>query len=385
LDDVVERREGCVRPTGPTVRQLVVGDIHGCFDELQDLLDKVGLGENDEIIAAGDLLDRGPQNAAVAEFFAPDNAARGVRARAVMGNHERKLIDFHRGTLRAPALAQRITRRQLGEERFSRVCRDLEHLPLSLVLDAAIVVHGFFEPGVPLERQREDMLLGRRSASRYLVERYRDPWYQHYDGDRPLVVGHLQYGDVRHSPFVWRSRSAGEPRVFCIDTGCVIGGRLTGLVLPDFTLVSVPSRGSHWSRTKAAHLDIAYEGADVETLTWATTDQVRARSDGYVEWAWRSRVLSLLDELDAAIEWLAPVVDERHRAIMVRITAGNALAPTRSEHESAYSAAIESEPLEPVLRVYRPARDLRDALRRAFRGPGAALSWAKHCSIRNRS
>jgi hypothetical protein len=158
----------------------------------------------------------------------------------------------------------------------------------------------------------------------------------------------------------------------------VLGGRLTGLVLPGYSLVSVPSRGSHWSHTKAAHLDLTHEGADVETLTWATTDQVRGVSDSCVQWEWRARVLAVLDEVDAAIEWLAPLVDERCRTIAARVQGSSAWS--RTEQERAYGELFEREPLGPVLRVYHRTRDVRQALRRAFRGPGAALSWTVHIS-----
>ncbi len=41
------------------MQHLIVGDIHGCFDELQDLLQAAGLAPDDQIIALGDIVDRG--------------------------------------------------------------------------------------------------------------------------------------------------------------------------------------------------------------------------------------------------------------------------------------------------------------------------------------
>jgi serine/threonine protein phosphatase 1 len=43
------------------MQTLVIGDIHGCYDELQSLLDKVGLTDTDAIISIGDCIDRGPE------------------------------------------------------------------------------------------------------------------------------------------------------------------------------------------------------------------------------------------------------------------------------------------------------------------------------------
>ncbi|MBI4864540.1 MAG: metallophosphoesterase [Candidatus Riflebacteria bacterium] len=61
-------------------KRLLIGDIHGCFRELQDLLDEAGLAESDEIIALGDIVDRGPDSVRVLDFVAglelPGNAHR---------------------------------------------------------------------------------------------------------------------------------------------------------------------------------------------------------------------------------------------------------------------------------------------------------------------
>ena len=51
------------------MKTFVIGDIHGCFAELQDLLDKAGIAEGDHIIALGDIVDRGPDTPQVLEFF----------------------------------------------------------------------------------------------------------------------------------------------------------------------------------------------------------------------------------------------------------------------------------------------------------------------------
>jgi hypothetical protein len=64
---------------------LVIGDIHGCYDEFQSLLDKAGLTEDDSIISVGDAVDRGPNTPAVLRFLQEK-----PNALLIMGNHERK-------------------------------------------------------------------------------------------------------------------------------------------------------------------------------------------------------------------------------------------------------------------------------------------------------
>lgn len=58
-------------------RTIVVGDIHGCYRELMLLLEKVKYDENeDALISAGDLVDRGPDSARVVKFFVSRTSAR---------------------------------------------------------------------------------------------------------------------------------------------------------------------------------------------------------------------------------------------------------------------------------------------------------------------
>lgn len=221
---------------------LVVGDIHGCYQELLDLLDRAGLGPDDTVLAVGDIVDRGPDSGQVLDFFRTRPGARSIQ-----GNHERKHLRAAQGEVR-PALSQQITRAQLGDA-YPDGLAFLATLPRHLELPEAIVVHGFWEPGVPLAEQRDTVVVGTLSGEAYLTERYGQPWYAHYDGPRPLIVGHHDY---RHdgTPLIYRDR------VYGLDTGCCYGGRLTGLLLPEFRIVSVPARGNHWQELQRqfAHL-----------------------------------------------------------------------------------------------------------------------------------
>ena len=70
-----------------TSRTIVVGDIHGCFEELQTLLASINFHEKDELISIGDLVDRGPHPKEVISFF-----MNTPNAYAIMGNHEDKHV-----------------------------------------------------------------------------------------------------------------------------------------------------------------------------------------------------------------------------------------------------------------------------------------------------
>lgn len=224
------------------MKQLIIGDIHGCFAELIDLLDRAGITSDDEIIAVGDLVDRGPDSPRVLEFF-----RNNPRARSLLGNHERKHLRSYRKEI-PPSLSQQIAREQFGKERYLEAIAFMETLPIFLELPEVFVVHGFFEPNVRLEEQREVVLAGTMSGGGYLQKRYPRPWYELYTEDKPIVVGHLNYlGNGQ--PLIYHDR------VFGIDTGCCHGGTLTGLLLPDFRIVSVPSRKNYWSEIKRSSED----------------------------------------------------------------------------------------------------------------------------------
>lgn len=79
------------------MQTLVIGDIHGCYDELQSLLDKAGLTDEDAIVSVGDCVDRGPGTPAVLRFFQEK-----PNAKLIMGNHERKHEVLQHGLSRDP-------------------------------------------------------------------------------------------------------------------------------------------------------------------------------------------------------------------------------------------------------------------------------------------
>ena len=222
-----------------SMQTLVIGDIHGCYDELQALLDKAGLTEGDIIVSVGDCVDRGPDTPAVLAFFqkTPD-------AILIMGNHERKHVRAGRHEVKL-AQSQKISRVQF-EETYPDALAFMSTLPLYLDLPDALVVHGYVEPGLPLSQQRSTVLCGTMGGDKHLRTAYERPWYELYDGEKPLLVGHHNYSGA-DQPFVY------QDRVFGLDTDCVTGRALTGLLLPSFKFVSVPSHANYWMRVRQSY------------------------------------------------------------------------------------------------------------------------------------
>jgi serine/threonine protein phosphatase 1 len=227
------------------VKTFIVGDIHGCFEEFLALLDKAALAEDDQIIALGDLVNRGPQSARTLDFFRQHERP---NLRSIIGNHEQRHIHAFRGETR-PTISTLYTRWQLGDS-YDEAVAYMESLPVFIELPEALLVHAYYEPNVALEDQKPDMLIGGKGMEEYLRANYDRPWYEYYEGDRPLIVGHRDWSGTMH-PFIHKDR------VYGIDTRCVYGGSLTGIILPDFQFVSVPAKHDHFARFRKRYVNDA--------------------------------------------------------------------------------------------------------------------------------
>lgn len=225
----------------------IVGDVHGCADELRDLLGVLGyrLRKSDltppagrQLIFVGDLVNRGPDTAGVLELVM--RAADAGHARAVMGNHDRKLLRALGGQRvnasgpLAPSL-QQLARRSRS---FTAQVEDfLAELPPRLVLDGGrlLVVHAGDLPYAPDAERREYNVTGRKTGRRdALGLEERHDWVTPYR-ERALVV----YG---HTP-VLEPQQRG--RTLNLDTGCVYGGQLSALRYPELELLSVAARRAY--------------------------------------------------------------------------------------------------------------------------------------------
>ncbi len=325
--------------TGLLKQFFIIGDIHGCHAELLDLLDAAGLSTGDELIALGDIVDRGPQSPAVLDYFRAQ-----PHARSILGNHERKHVRSFRGEL-APARSQKITRQQFGEAAYPAAVAMMAGFPSRLELDDAILVHGFWEPGRPLAEQRENVVVGTLSGDAYLKARYGQPWYAHYDGPKPLIVGHHNYLQS-DQPLVYRER------VFGLDTGCCYGGALTGLLLPSFRLVSVPSRGNHWLALRQA-FPLPPPPPPAARPQWTATDE---------------RLLERLREWVAAEDarvWAALSQDVDFAWLSVR------------QQGRVYAEHVGQRPEAPLLHLARRGELTVERMQAALRTPEVARALAK--------
>jgi protein phosphatase len=274
----------------------IIGDIHGCADELQALLAQLGYRvewsedrgdrlvsvippDGRKVVFVGDLVDRGPNTPDVLRIAMSMTAAE--TAYAVQGNHDRKFerwLAGHKVTI-AHGLQQTIDQLE-GQDRGFResLPKFLDGLRSHLWLDGgrlAVAHAGLKEEmiGRGSAAVREFALYGETTGE---IDEFglpvRADWAASYRGPTTVVYG--------HTPVV---RADWVNNTLCIDTGCVFGGKLTALRWPEKELVDVPAErtwcepirplgGSPDSTSAQADADQVLDIKDVSGRRWIDTE-----------------------------------------------------------------------------------------------------------------
>jgi protein phosphatase len=235
----------------------LIGDVHGCADELVELLGLLGyLPEESGVfrhprgrraVFVGDLVDRGPEVPRALEIAL--SMVETKSAFCVPGNHDDKYARLLEGrhVKVAHGLEDTVEQmRRLPGKRSShleaRFRRWFESSPWHLVLDDGrlVVAHAGIDErlvGRTGHRIRERVIYGDVLGFEASGLPIRKDWAADYEGRAFVVYGHtptLPAAVVNHTAN--------------IDQGCVFGGFLTGLRYPEMEFVSVPSRGA-WAET----------------------------------------------------------------------------------------------------------------------------------------
>jgi protein phosphatase len=224
----------------------VIGDVHGCADELEELLSLLGYELADGVhahpdgrkaIFVGDLVDRGPRildSVRIARAMVDHGSAY-----AVPGNHDQKLVRALRGrdVRITHGLDRSLAELEAHPEERDGVARFLDSLVSHYVFDDGklVVAHAGMKEemqGRGSGKVRDFALYGETTGE---TDEFGLPvrwnWAAEYRGEATVVYGHTPVPEPE-----WLNRTIN------IDTGCVFGGSLTALRYPENELVSVPSR-----------------------------------------------------------------------------------------------------------------------------------------------
>ncbi len=205
-------------------RRIFIGDVHGHYDGLMNLLEAIDPDQDDHLYFAGDLIDRGAQSAQVVEYVRSNGHG------CVLGNHEHLLLEaFAEGKVNARALrawlysgGQATLSSYASVDLLNEHLAWLQTLPLYLDLGDVWLVHAGLDPHLDLDAQTLDELCWIRD------EFHNNP--EPYFVDKLIVTGHtitFTFPDIVPGQLVM------GPGWLNIDTGAYHpkSGWLTGLDL----------------------------------------------------------------------------------------------------------------------------------------------------------
>jgi RNA ligase len=211
-------------------RHLIIGDIHGCLDELCDLLNAVRFyPAEDVLISVGDIVDRGPDVRGVVEIL------RGLpRFHMVRGNHEDKFLRYLLGNAVKVGGGLETTVESFAGLFPPDLADWLAGLPLIVRTPSGFVVHAGFDPEMPPEEQSEADCLYMRfyGGKTYFDEINGRPWYELWPADADRVF----FGHIPLPP------GSGTANAVALDGGCVFGGELRAYDSQSGAVVAVPAR-----------------------------------------------------------------------------------------------------------------------------------------------
>lgn len=294
----------------------LIGDVHGCFEELTTLLGRlgyeVGLDGDDglhhashpegrRVVLLGDLVDRGPATPDVLKL------AMGMHADGdaivVPGNHDDKLKRALMGRDVTVSHGLQESLNQLADETAdfrARVVDWIDGLVSHFVLDGGdlVVAHAGMRAdlaGRASRKVRDFALYGETTGE---TDEYGLPvrydWAAEYRGSAAVVYGHTPVPRAE-----WLNNT------ICLDTGCVFGGELTALRWPERELVSIPAVREHYAPVKpldAAHGDGGGDGRSLQQEHEDLLDIREITGKRQVETAHMGRVTVREEEAASALE-----------------------------------------------------------------------------------
>ena len=267
-----------------------IGDIQGCYSELQNLLNEINFDERrDELWFTGDLVNKGPKSLQTLRFI----KALGVNAKITLGNHDLHLLAVAKNI--QPLLKKDTIQEILAADDVKELIDWLKSRPLLITDDDLnfTMVHAGLPPQWSLENAKEfakecELILQSEKINKLLAEMYGDtpniwvnslqdyakqrfiincftrirfcnsdgmldfdtkvapgkqntsliPWYSlpnRKTKDNKIIFGHWS------TVHIGNEKNFKQYNVYPIDTGCLWGGRLTAMRLEDEKVFSVPS------------------------------------------------------------------------------------------------------------------------------------------------
>jgi bis(5'-nucleosyl)-tetraphosphatase (symmetrical) len=239
-------------------RTIAIGDVHGCIDELRELVALVDYRAGvDRLVFVGDLIDRGPEPAAVVRYVRELAGVGDVLA--ILGNHEEKMLRWFRRVddERAGGMKNKMSPpdadRLAQWEALSVEDRSwLGALPIVIEpLAGWLAVHGGFDGAYRPDARKKEKLLRCRwvdaetGRMRSMTKDFGAPENSVFWAERWVGPQHVVYGHAVHSKEAPRVDRKDGIECWGIDTGCCFGGKLTAFVLESREVAQVNARAKY--------------------------------------------------------------------------------------------------------------------------------------------
>lgn len=212
-------------------RTIIIGDVHGCARELSALLREAEVNPaQDRVLFIGDLINKGPDSKGVWEIF------RSMNGISILGNHEMSMLNILDGQPHKHEKYMHDLRRDFGND-LDVFAADVHRWPLWIEEDGLMLVHAGLVPDQHPGQTDPWTLVTIRTwdgIGRDLFNESHPPWFDFYTGHSLVVFGHWAAlgGLIRE-------------RVIGLDTGCVYGGMLSCLILPERRFVRIKAREAY--------------------------------------------------------------------------------------------------------------------------------------------
>ncbi|EEH42511.1 uncharacterized protein PADG_07331 [Paracoccidioides brasiliensis Pb18] len=276
LDPTLLPSDGKTTPDNPHRKRLIVlGDVHGCLDELENLLRKVAFDpkQGDHLIFTGDLIAKGPKSIGVVDL------ARKYRSSCVRGNNEDRTLLARRNI---KGVSSNRKSRSMSNNELDKASEDvtssknsalaaelsdeqaewLDTCPVILKvgsikgMDDVVVVHGGLVPGLELEKQDPTAVMSMRTIDllSHAPSSSSDgvPWTKLFNKYQTILARAqnlappeeslryarpttVLYGHQPHSSPLLKKYTKG------LDTNCVRGGKLSAMIIEDGGITSIQS------------------------------------------------------------------------------------------------------------------------------------------------
>jgi len=221
----------------PNQRLIIIGDIHGCYDEFINLLLYVNYDKNNDIIVSvGDLITKGPESSNVLNLFIQNK-----NCYAVMGNHEycvNRWVEVFEHDIKSLPVGLRIgsEHESLAKLLTNEQINYLRNLPHILRIDCynLIVVHAGINPTIDIDKNNVFDVTHIRNilpdGSTTESTTNGVPWIDLWNGDKIIIFGHDASRGIQKTH-----------NAIGLDTGCTYGKYLTCVIYPGEKIVSVPA------------------------------------------------------------------------------------------------------------------------------------------------